>query len=68
MHTVFLEKRPVVFQRLPHQFVEFKPLPLQMYLVLRDAGDVEQVVDQMRELTGLPIDNALGPLRLFPAG
>ena len=67
-HAVLLEERAMVLDRPPDELVELEPLPLQLDLVLRDARDIEQVVDQVRELPDLPVDDRLGPSRLLAAG
>jgi len=58
-----LEGRPVVLDGLPGELDEIEPRPLQLDLVARDAGDVEQVVDHARELADLAVDDVPRPLR-----
>ena len=50
------------------ELVELETLLLQANLVARDPGDVEQGVDQIRQLRGLAIDHSQGAAGLLPAG
>ena len=58
----------MVLYRTMDELVEVKTLLLQANLVARDAGHVEQVVDQVRQLRGLALDHPEGAAGLVPTG
>ena len=63
-----LEGGRVVLDRRVDELVQLEPLLVQADLPARDARDVEQVVDQARQLPDLTIDHGERPPRLLSAG
>ena len=54
------EHRAVVLERAAHDRAQLEPLALELDLVPRDPRDVEEVVDERRELRDLPLDDRAG--------
>ena len=58
-----LDQRPRRLDRARHDRVDLDRLEAQADLAPRDARDVQQVVDQARELVDLPVDDVARPLQ-----
>src|ERR1700683_5401006 len=56
------------FYGLRENSSEFERLPIQLYAPPGDARDIQQIVDQTRELRDLPSDNLDAGARLKGAG
>jgi len=60
-----VKERAMILHGVAHEFIEFQGLALKLDLVSRDAGHVQQVVDQVGQLSGLAVKSP--PRRVSPA-
>ena len=62
MVPLLLDQRPAGFERRRHDGGEVHPFLPELDLAPRDAGDVQQVIQQPRQMRDLPIEDLSGRL------